>query len=795
MSPWSDYLSAGWKLVAIAPGTKGPKATGWNKPGFPFPESTIGAGLRHAESGTCSIDIDQYERAAEWLLEHGVDLGELMADESCVQINSGRQGRGKLIYRLDAPLPSYKLAPYKVPDPQDPTKPKTYHALELRCAASNGLTVQDVLPPSIHPETGNPYTWVYGDPVLGHWSQLPLLPAALEALWRAQMPESPIAPAEPVAPIEARADEAELVAFLVSRDPDAPYDGEGGWLETGAILHHETRGSARGLLLWDTWSRQGKKYDNKPGYTPAEKWRTFSLDVQNPATIGQFRREAVASPEDFPVVPAGTMDEFGATTDADIGEDTRPEALIKNLLDRRLVYLLNQGKYYFLAQEKNRIESLDIHGESGLSERAMHVLFNPYMPLITYQDAKGNTKHKKVKPTEYLENSRTKMVVGSLGFHPGEGRIYTEDRVSYLNRYIPTVIESLKPKLHELEAWQFLIGRIKDEAFRRWLLKFYAFALRHPGVKIQSAPLLFSQTPGTGKSTLMKTVPTLLFGSRYVKAVSSEVINSRFTGVLSDTWWVVLDELKTSGMKLDRVNIANKLKPWITEATLEIEKKGLDPYPVVNRIQITATSNFDDAVHIENDDRRWGISEMGGNMMTESEKVDVFKGFLDTNRAPGVLKWLMEQESLVGFSPTAPPPETSSKVVMVAAGLGSWETKVCEAMVEGDTPFDRDIVKLSDVQEMLAGNNAPALRKVGALLKRAPFQSTSLHTAAGNLWCWRNQGYWRRESSGDWMKHQETGVRPRSDGWTFEVPLAIRRVTGDDGEPETFDDLLGNSHG
>lgn len=791
MSHWSDYLAAGWKLVAIAPGTKGPKQSGWNAAGFPFNENAMGAGLRHAESGTCSIDIDHYDHAVKWLAEAGIDLEALLADPDSVQISSGRPGRGKLIYRLDTPLPSFKRAAYTVPDPADSAKLKTYHALEFRCAASNGLTVQDVLPPTIHPETGHPYTFVYGDPILGHWSQLPPLPAVLEALWRAQMPTAAPAPlAEPAAPPEARADEVELVAFLKSRDPDAPYDGEGGWLEAGAILHFETKGSARGLALWDAWSRTGKKYDNKAGYTPAEKWLTFNLDAQNPATIGQFRREQVAAAEDFPIVPAGTMDEFGAAPD--VGEDTRPGAIMQRLLEPRLVYLLNQGKYYFLPQEgPDRVERLDEHAESGLSERAVHMLFNAYMPAMQYEDAKGNMKRKEITPAQYLEKSRTKLIVGALGFHPGEGRIYSEDRVTYLNRYVPTHIESLRPKSHELEAWQFLIGRIKDEPFRRWLLKFYAFALRHPGVKIQSAPLLFSQTPGTGKSTLMKTVPTLLFGSRYVKAVSSDVINSRFTGVLSDTWWVVLDELKTSGMKLDRVHIANKLKPWITEATIEIEKKGLDPYPIVNRIQITATSNFDDAVHIENDDRRWGISEMTGKMMTEAEKLDMFQGFLNTARAPGVLKWLMEQENLTGFSPTAPPPQTTGKTEMVSAGMGSWETRICEAMVKGAAPFDRDIVKLNDVQDMLAGANGPSMRRLAGLLRREPFSAHPTHTAQGSLWCWRNKAPWRREAPCEWERHQETGARPPNAEWTNEIPLAIRQVTGDDGEPDNFTDLLG----
>jgi hypothetical protein len=52
--------------------------------------------------------------------------------------------------------------------------------LEFRCATRKGLTVQDVLPPSIHPETQQPYTW--GGK--GHYSQIPVIPEEILILWK-----------------------------------------------------------------------------------------------------------------------------------------------------------------------------------------------------------------------------------------------------------------------------------------------------------------------------------------------------------------------------------------------------------------------------------------------------------------------------------------------------------------------------------------------------------------------------------------------------------------------------------
>lgn len=59
------------------------------------------------------------------------------------------------------------------------TEVKQITVLEFRCGTRDGLTVQDVLPPSIHPDTGLPYRW--GGK--GHWRAIPEIPPALLEVW------------------------------------------------------------------------------------------------------------------------------------------------------------------------------------------------------------------------------------------------------------------------------------------------------------------------------------------------------------------------------------------------------------------------------------------------------------------------------------------------------------------------------------------------------------------------------------------------------------------------------------
>lgn len=166
------YIRHGWSLVPIPTGTKGPRTKGWNKkenairnqsdvpPGY-------GIGLAHAFSGTCALDLDDWDTAAFMLGLQGVDIKALYDASDAVIIDSGRAGRGKLLYALAEPLRTKQIA----------TGSKMVY--ELRCATANGATVQDVLPPTIHPSTGQPYRWAGR----GHWSRLPMIPPELLAHW------------------------------------------------------------------------------------------------------------------------------------------------------------------------------------------------------------------------------------------------------------------------------------------------------------------------------------------------------------------------------------------------------------------------------------------------------------------------------------------------------------------------------------------------------------------------------------------------------------------------------------
>lgn len=284
MDTAASYCRAGWALVGFARGTKGPTHSGWNLPENvttdPVEAELLNQniGLCHAYSGTCCLDLDDLDLARPWLAGHGITLDALLAAPDAVRISSGRTNRGKLLYRVPASTrPLYSK------------KPKN-SGLELRCAATTGLSVQDVLPPSIHPKTQQPYTWEYNSPE-AHWSRLPVLPAALHAVWLTLLgPEQqgPAAPPQGLAPDRIR-------GLLANLDPDCGYDE---WLKAGMALHHETEGHDIGLALWDEWSCKGVKYKSTEDL--AQHYNSFGRTAGRQITIGWLVNEAGGvSADDF----------------------------------------------------------------------------------------------------------------------------------------------------------------------------------------------------------------------------------------------------------------------------------------------------------------------------------------------------------------------------------------------------------------------------------------------------------------------------------------------------------------
>ncbi len=166
------YRSMGWALTGIPAGSKAPATVGWQKQAAPDdywdrnPSHNIG--LIHHLSGTCALDIDHMPHTRLVFDALNIDLDGILAAAPRI---IGRPDRGKVLFLLPADI---QLTTRKISWPVEGDPRRTEVVFELRAG-----TVQDVLPPSIHPDTGNPYRWAGMPP-----EQIGAIPERLLTVWR-----------------------------------------------------------------------------------------------------------------------------------------------------------------------------------------------------------------------------------------------------------------------------------------------------------------------------------------------------------------------------------------------------------------------------------------------------------------------------------------------------------------------------------------------------------------------------------------------------------------------------------
>ena len=153
-------IGTAWNVDENLIGTEQAARAHWSR----NPHDNIGVCLE--PSGLVSLDADDPEGSGLVLAAEGIDLAQLIATTPTI---IGRAPR----LEFTAPQ-NVKLGRKSIVWPPKATGEKPVTVLELRAGR-----VQDVLPPSIHPDTKQPYRWIT-PPRHG----FPPLPDSLLTLWQ-----------------------------------------------------------------------------------------------------------------------------------------------------------------------------------------------------------------------------------------------------------------------------------------------------------------------------------------------------------------------------------------------------------------------------------------------------------------------------------------------------------------------------------------------------------------------------------------------------------------------------------
>ena len=223
------------------------------------------------------------------------------------------------------------------------------------------------------------------------------------------------------------------------------------------------------------------------------------------------------------------------------------------------------------------------------------------------------------------------------------------------------------------------------------VLDLMAFKLQHPEVKINHA-VLHGGDQGSGKDTMWAPFIWSVCGPHLKNRglLDNDTMSSQF-GYALESEILILNELKEPDAK-ERRALANRLKPIIAAPPdmLTINRKGLHPYQMANRVFVLAFSNDPVPISLDSQDRRWFCLWSHAPRMKPETAARMWAWY----RAGGfeaVGAWLAARD-VSAFNPGAAPMVTEFKLNLVEHGMSTAESFLIDAMRVRSGEFSRGVI-------------------------------------------------------------------------------------------------------
>jgi hypothetical protein len=171
-----------------------------------------------------------------------------------------------------------------------------------------------------------------------------------------------------------------------------------------------------------------------------------------------------------------------------------------------------------------------------------------------------------------------------------------------------------------------------------YLINWMAYAVQHPGRQGEVAVVMRGKE-GTGKGVAAKQFGQLL-GSHFRHIVHAKHLTGHFNAHLQQCSVLFADEAFFAG---DRSH-ESILKALITEETLLIEPKGIDPFPARNCVHLIMSSNNDWVIPAGADARRYFVLNVGDAHMQDLEYFAAIAQEMDNGGREALLHYLLSRD-------------------------------------------------------------------------------------------------------------------------------------------------------
>jgi hypothetical protein len=232
---------------------------------------------------------------------------------------------------------------------------------------------------------------------------------------------------------------------------------------------------------------------------------------------------------------------------------------------------------------------------------------------------------------------------------------------------------------------------VPDEAELDHIFDVMAFKVQHPEVKINHA-VLHGGDQGSGKDTMWAPFIWAVCGEHLKNRglLDNDTMSSQF-GYALESEILILNELKEPDAK-ERRALANKLKPIIAAPPemLTVNRKGLHPYQMANRVFVLAFSNDPVPISLDSQDRRWFCVWSHAPRMSPASAEKMWKWYKSGGFA-AIGGWLARRD-VSAFNPGAAPMMTEFKMNLVEHGMSMAESYLVDLMRNRLGEFSKGVV-------------------------------------------------------------------------------------------------------
>jgi len=397
--------------------------------------------------------------------------------------------------------------------------------------------------------------------------------------------------------------------------------------------------------------------------------------------------------------------------------------------------------------------------------RAQNKFYQPltgtYMSITAYDlDFGGELPRKAGKASAYAKAELGVQSVEDTMYYPPAkpGAMFTVNGVRYVNSMIPGGIPDVPEDWGDHDAWIIAcehITNLLNSEDAKVLIDWMAHNVQYPGKKILWAPIIVG-TQGDGKTTILKMLGAVM-GPTNVKHVSPEALDSAFNSYAHGAAVVGLEEIRIIGKS--RHDILSKLKPLISNSVVEVVAKSRDGKQVLNVTNYMALTNHEDALVLDEHDRRWGV------FRTKFENREQLLEKLDDaywerlHRAieehAGVIRGFLLSVDLKEFNPHRGPAMTEAKRKMIQHSMTSAAVEI-ESVIDTADGVTSKAIANSELARVMkeAGYQMPKGRGLSVAMRDLGYEShkNPISYNEGRTRVWYRKASVEGEPSVSWLK-------------------------------------------